>query len=154
MLVDDVLYGADHLVSRWVAKRIPGMSISDGAKALGVVRGTGLVAGVMYERFNGVHCEVSIAAEPGSGWASRSALFKLFAFPFIQLGCHAISVTVPGSNLPSLNLATKLGFKGEAIVAFAAHDGGPLLVLKMFRDECRWISDGQGQQRTGSAGPV
>jgi len=44
------------------------------------------------------------------------------------------------TNLASLNLATKLGFEIEAMVKFAAHDGSPLVVLKLFRDACRWIS--------------
>ena len=146
-----VLYGADDLVAQWVARHIPGFQASPGAKALGVFDGKRIVAGVVFERWNGVHAEVSIAAEPGSRWADRSTLFRLFDYPFRQLDCQALTVVVPQSNLPSLNLATKLGFRPEAIIAFAAHDGGPLIVLKMFREQCRWINDGQGKQRAAAA---
>ena len=146
-----VLYGADPLVCRWVSRRIPGFQISPQARALGVVRGTSLIAGVVFERWNGVHAEVSIAADPGSHWADRETLFRLFEYPFLQLDCQALTVVVPQTNMASLSLATKLGFVPEAIIAFAAHDGSPLIVLKMFRDQCRWIQNGQGKQRAAAA---
>lgn len=146
----NVVFGADREVAQWVAKRIPEFTASPEARALGVIKGGHLVAGVVYERWNGIHVEASIAAVPGSPWADRRTLFSLFWYPFGQLGCRAITVAVPLSNLPSLNLATKLGFTRQAIVPFAARDGGPLIVLQAYRETCKWIgTHGQGQQRTG-----
>lgn len=150
-LVGDVLFGFDEEVAQWVAKRIPLFTPSADAVALGVVAKGELVAGVVFERWNGVHVEASIAAD-NAIWASRNTLFRLFNYPFNQLGCEAISVLVPSSNLQSLNLATKLGFEPEAIVRYAAHDGSSMVVLKMFKDNCRWIGNhGKRKQRTGSA---
>ena len=134
-----VLFGADKLVAQWVQARIPYLQPSPDMQALGVIEGETLVAGVIYERFNGVHLECSIAADLGSGWASRQTLKHLFGYPYVQLGCEAITVLVPATNLASLNLATKLGFEMEAMVKYAAPDGSPLVILKMFRDTCRWI---------------
>lgn len=142
-----VVYGADADVARWVGRSIPGYFPSFGAKALGVIKGGELVAGVIYERCNGVHCEVSISARQGTPWADRRTLFALFHYPFEQLGCRAITVTVPLTNLRSLNLATKLGFARIAIVPYAAHDGSALIVLQMTRDNCIWIGNhGKRQQ--------
>ncbi|MGR3480465.1 hypothetical protein [Salipiger marinus] len=153
-IVDGVLYGADRHVARWVGQRIEGYEPEEGARALGIVRGERLVAGVAYERFNGVHVEAAIAAEEGSAWASRRALFHLFHYPFIDLGCFAISVSIPLTNRPSLNLAGKLGFEPEAVIRFAAHGGADLLVLKSYRDKCRWLRHGQeGRQRAEGTGP-
>lgn len=145
-LRDGVLFGFDDLVARWVRRRIKGFMPELNARALGVVRHGELVAGVVYERFNGVHLEVSIAVDSPL-WASRKALAHLFGYPFHQLGCEAISVIVPSTNLASLNLATKLGFQPEAFIKFAAPDGSHLIVLKHFRNTCDWIrgDDGQGQ---------
>ncbi len=144
-LVGRVLFGADDLVIRWAGRAIPGFIPSPGAKALGVVHQGNLVAGVIYERFNGVHMEVAITTRTKSPWASRQVLRHLFGYPFNQMGCVAISALVPMSNLASLNLATKLGFEPEAYVKFAAPDGSPMVVLKMFRENCRWIDQhGQG----------
>lgn len=139
-IVDGVIYGADAQVIRWIAERIDGYVGAPDARALGVVRGETLAAAVTYENFNGVHVEACIAAEPGSAWASRRVLAHLFGYPFHQLGCRAISVSMGMDNLPSINLATKLGFKPEAIVKYAAPSGADLLVLKMFREDCRWIA--------------
>lgn len=134
-----VIYGADRQVSEWVQARIDGFDVSPKARALGVMRKDGLVAGVVYENYNGVHIEAAIAADGGRTWASRDTLGKLFSYPFVHLGCRAISVSVPSSNPKSLNLATKLGFEPEAMVKYAAHDGSTLVVLKMFRETCRWL---------------
>lgn len=139
-----VLFGADDLVVRWAGRAIPGFMPSPGAKGLGVLNqdGTDLVAGVIYERFNGVHMEVAITARHGSHWASRHTLRHLFGYPFNQMNCICISALVPMTNLQSLNLATKLGFEPEAYVKYAAPDGSPMVVLKLYRDKCRWIHEG------------
>lgn len=137
-LIGNVLFGFDEDVARWVAQRVPGFSPSPDAKSLGVVRSGELIAGVVYERWNGVHVEASIAVDH-PGWASKETLFRLFYYPFGQLGCEAISVLVPSTNAASMNLATKLGFEPEAIVKFAAYDGSSVIVLKMFKDNCKWI---------------
>lgn len=138
--VGDVLFGADDLVTRWVAKRIPGFRPAASQRALGVIAGDSLVAGVVFDNFNGIHVEASIAADETGRWASRRTLFALFDYPFRQLNCLAISVVVPSSNVISLNLATKLGFEPEAIVRFAAHDGSSLIILKLLRENCKWVS--------------
>lgn len=150
MIRDGVLFGCDQHVAEWVRRKIPGYAPEARARALGVVRGEDLVAGVVYERFNGVHLEASIAATHPR-WASRKALAHLFGYPFRQLGCEAISVLVPSSNLQSLNLATKLGFVPEALIKFAAPDGSALIVLKQFRDSCAWIRGNDEQERRPSA---
>jgi hypothetical protein len=141
VLQRNVLFGADDLVIRWAGRAIPGFMPSPGAKALGVVHRGELVAGVIYERFNGVHMEVAITARKGARWATRHTLQHLFGYPFNQMRCIAISALVPASNLQSLNLALKLGFEAEAYVKFAAPDGSPMVVLKMYRDKCRWIHE-------------
>lgn len=155
--VGNVLFGADVLVSQWVAEKIPGCNPTAGAKALGVMKDGNIVAGIIYDDWNGVHLTAAIAAVPGSQWADRRTLHALFFYPFVTLDCEAISVAVPASNLPSLNLATKLGFVPEAIIQFAAHDGSSLIVLKQFRKNCRWVrDDGEKRRRntigTGSSG--
>jgi RimJ/RimL family protein N-acetyltransferase len=142
-----VIYGADAEVARWVAKQIPGYSPSPGAQALGVIKGGRLVAGVVFERCNGKHVEASIAARLDGRWADRRTLFALFDYPFNQLGCEAVTVTVPGSNLESLNLATKLGFEPVCYIPFAAHDASPLVVLQMYREKCGWLHHGRQEQQ-------
>lgn len=152
--VGDVVFGADTQVTNWVADRIPGFIMPDEPRALGVVRGGRMAAGVVFERYNGVHVEASIAADARGQWASKATLRTLFSYPFETLGCKAISVIIPSSNLQSLNLATKLGFTPEAIVQFAAHDGSSLIVLKMFRENCKWMDEHGKRKSTNPARSV
>lgn len=148
--VGAVVFGADAEISQWVARQIPGYAVGPGSRALGVIKRDQLVAGVVFERYNGVHVEVAIAAVTGSRWADRRTLFALFDYPFNQLGCEAITVLVSSTNLESLNLAMKLGFQPQAYVPFAAPDGSTLIVLQMFRSACGWIGNEQkGQQSAG-----
>lgn len=153
--IGDVLFGADVTVAQWVAARIPSYQYNPASTAIGVLKDDDLVAGVIYENFNGAHVECSIAAEPGSGWATRETLFHLFDYPFSAMGCEAISICVASTNLQSLKLVTQMGFEPEAMIKFAAHDCSTLIVMKMFRDQCRWIkSHGQERrQRTSSPEP-
>lgn len=139
-LVDGVLYGADAQVIRWIAERIEGYRGSPDAHALGVVRGDKLVAAVTYENCNGVHLESCIAADPGTAWASRRVMRHLFGYPFLQVGVRAISVSAGMDNPASINLAVKMGFTPEALIRYAAPSGADMVVLKMLREDCRWIA--------------
>ena len=151
----NVIFGADRQVASWVAARIPGFRAPPLARALGVIKGDAMAAGVVFDNWNGIHVEAAIAAEEGVGWADRRTLHSLFYYPFGTLGCKAISVSVPSSNLASLNLATKLGFEAEAIIRYAAHDGSSLVIMKMFRETCKWIDHHgeKGLTGTRSTGP-
>lgn len=137
--VGDALFGADREVAAWVGARIPHFALHDGQTAIGVVKEDRLVAGAVYERWNGVHVEASIAAEPGARWADRRTLHALFHYPFVTLGCLALTALVPSSNPVSLNLVTKMGFEPEALIRYAAWDGSTLIAMKMLRERCRWI---------------
>lgn len=150
----DILFGDDERVARWVADRVDGFVLREGSPALGVLKDDRLVAGVVFDDYNGIHASVSIAAEPGVLWATRRTLFGLFHYPFVTLDCIALSCVIPSTNLPSLRLCAGLGFHGEAIIRYAAHDGSSLVVMKMLREQCRWIGHGQEQgQGTDRAGP-
>lgn len=154
--VGDVVFGADREVARWVAAQIPGYRPAPNARSLGVIKDGQLVAGVVFENYNGVNVEGSIAALPKAGWATKSTMFSIFHYPFVTLGVRAITILVASSNLASLNLVTKMGFEPEALVKFAAQDGSHLVVMKMWRERCKWIKDhGKAQkQPPAPAGPA
>ncbi len=149
--VGDVLFGADEIVGRWIEERLEAYQYMKGTPALAIVKNSKPVAAVAYDRFNGVHVEATIVSED-KAWYNRSNMHAIFYYPFVTLGCEAISVCVPASNLSSLNLALRMGFKPEAYVTFAAHDGSALVVLKMFRENCTWIERNGKKQTAGAAG--
>jgi hypothetical protein len=96
-----------------------------------------LLGGVIYQAF----AVASIFAHAGSfdpHWLSRDMLWIIFDYPFVQLGVKKFIVTVPSSNLKSLEFCFKLGFKEETRVTDVFTDGD-LLVLSMRREDCRWL---------------
>jgi hypothetical protein len=147
----NVLFGADRQVIQWVTDRVPGFTALPGAVGLAVMSGSRAAAGVVFDEYNGVHVACAIAVEPSLTWATPRTLRTLFGYPFETLGCLAVTVAVASTNLPSLNLATGLGFRPVAMVRFAAHDGSALVVCQMTRQECRWLYGQEGRQRTESA---
>jgi len=149
-LVGNVLYGFDAEVIDFVAGKIPGFVKTPGATALGIVRNKKLVAGIVYERCNGVNVEVSIAIDDRR-WATRDTMHQIFNYPFGQLGCHCITVLVASTNPVSMNLAAKMGFEVEAIIKFAASDGSHVLVMKAFSDKCKWVKN-HGKRRRSPRG--
>lgn len=118
-------------------------------RALGVLSGDRIVAGVTYQDFNGVNVICEIAARPRALWAREPVLRQIFGFPFLVLGCHRITIGIEDRNELSLRLCRRLGFVEEARLQAAASDRGDVVVLRLFREECRWIEHGQEDQ--GSA---
>ena len=150
--IGNVIFGADRQVAEWVRERVPGYLVRPNSRSLGIALGNRMVGGVVYEGWNGVNVEGTIASEPGQVWLNRDTLHRIFAYPFVDLGCHCMTIVVAMSNVKSLNLVTKMGFQPEAIVAFAAHDGSDALVLKMFSEQCRWIKrDEQGRRYSSTS---
>lgn len=137
-LSHNVLYGADDFVANWVSRRTGEPVPKPRAGALGIIVGGKMAGGVAYTNWNGANVQVHIAIENKRA-LTRRVLQHLFWYPFVSLKCQAITVLVARSNITSLNLATKLGFTLEAIVRLAAANGDDVLVLKLWRSDCRWI---------------
>jgi RimJ/RimL family protein N-acetyltransferase len=136
-----IIHGCDF--SSWLADRMyvrpefrrPHVSI-------GIGDDERLLCAVLYEDFNGSNIFAHIAAEPNSYWATRRTLDAIFRYPFITCGCERITVTVAKNNLPSRELAKRMGFTLEGNVRHGYKYGDKfqdLLCYGMLKDECRWL---------------
>jgi hypothetical protein len=47
---------------------------------------------------------------------------------------------IPENNDKSLKLVRQVGFEYEATLTRAAPEGKDMLVLRMFKEDCRWLS--------------
>lgn len=110
-----------------------------GMKGLGLERDGRLVAGVLYEGFNGVNVWMHVAAEPGSKWMTKEYLRYCFYYPFDELGCKRVSGYVEASNLAARRFDEHLGFRQEAVLEGAATDGGDVILYVMRREDCRYV---------------
>ena len=126
------------LIGAWVAKKIGFDWFEGRATAIGRIKNGEIVAGVVYEDYNGANVMCHIA---GSGnWASREFLSIIFDYPFNQLQCKRITAVVVQSNEKSRRLVEHLGFEVEANLR-DAHPDGDLIVYRMTADKCRWTKE-------------
>ncbi|OIP19572.1 MAG: hypothetical protein AUK51_01160 [Comamonadaceae bacterium CG2_30_59_20] len=108
-------------------------------KAIGLERDGVLVAGVVYEGFNGVNVWMHVAAEPGARWMTKSYLRYCFHYPFNELGVSRVSAYVNASNTAAVHMDDHIGFKREALLKGAAPDGGDVIIYMMRKQDCRFI---------------
>ena len=132
-----LLVNSDAFVCTWVQSKISDINFRD-CKAIGVLKDTKLVAGVVYHSLADGQIHASIAVED-KNWANKSVLYALFAYPFKQCNCHRILVTAKDNNKESIRLAKKLGFQKEGLLRqmFPPHNA---VLLGMLKDECKWLN--------------
>lgn len=126
-------------VFQFVQRRVPGLSRTDDARAIGWSHSGALVAGVIYEGFNGHNCWMHVAAEPGARWLRREYLLVCFAYPFLVCGLRRVSGYVEASNEAARRFDEHLGFVEEARLRGAASDGGDVIIYVMRREDCRHV---------------
>lgn len=132
------------IVGPWVASRTGGTWSPGRGTAIGKLDDQGkLIAGVLYEDWNGANIVCHIAGE--GNWASRQFLNVIFDYPFNQLKVRRITVPVGSTNIKSIHLVTRMGFALESTLAQAI-PGGDLLLYRMFRSECQYLRGKYGKK--------
>ena len=132
------VYGQDAKVIARVGKRIDEEDFGL-AKALGVEENGQLIAGVVFNLYNGPSICMHVAAVPGKAWLTKDFLYRCFAYPFIQLKCNRVTGLVRVDNLQAQNFDEKLGFVREGVLRKAATDGTDMIIYGMLKEECRWL---------------
>lgn len=133
-----LIYDLDPVYA-FVRERVPGLARCEDMRAIGWAEGGQLVAGVLYEGFNGFNIWMHVAAVPGARWMRRAYLHACFAYPFLVCGVRRISGYVNASNVEARRFDEHLGFQQEARLRGAAADGGDVLIYVMHREECRYV---------------
>ena len=110
-----------------------------GMTAIGLEKDGEVIAGVVYEGFNGVNIWMHVGALPGRRWCTRPAMAAWFGYPFLQCGVKRISGYVNASNLVARRFDEHVGFKQEAVLNGAAPDGGDVIIYAMRREECKYV---------------
>lgn len=128
----------DSRVTKFVAESV-GSADFTSHTSIGVERDGEVIAGVIYENWNGKNVFMHVAARCGSRWLTKGFAKLVFGYAFSALGVSRITGVVPESNSHALRFDSGMGFEHEATLKGAAPDGGDLLVLRMFKESCRWI---------------
>jgi RimJ/RimL family protein N-acetyltransferase len=138
--VKHIILGYEDLVAPWVLARAGGDYYPGSCRAISLFDGDRIIAGVLYDNYNGANIHGSMAAVEGSRWLNREFLRVVFEYPFLQLGVKRITGLVAESNHLARRLDEHLGFKLEATLQ-DAHPSGNLLVYAMHKAECHWINN-------------
>lgn len=138
----------DHpeFVGRWVAKRTGG-TWTPVSQAIGLMDTSNpdvprLIAGVLYDGWNGSSINIHVAADTAyeKRWLNRAFLYAAFAFPFKQLGALRLNGIVAADNIQAQRFDEALGFVHEATLERAGPKGVDLFIYRMFREDCRWLN--------------
>ena len=135
-------------VGHWVATHIDG-SYRPGDVAIGLEHNGVVVAGVLYENWNGRSIVAHMAIEGGR--VTPAYIAAIFDYAFNVCGVHKVILPVSSANAKSQKFVEHLGFDREAAIEDAAPDGD-ILLFTMTRDKCRFLGDRfNGKIRTSSA---
>lgn len=134
---------ASLIVGPWVCERTGG-KYNGMDRAIGLVEHQGpmitrILAGVLYDQFNGASISMHVASDGTRRWLNREFLRYAFSYPFEQLGVRRITGLVPSTNMDARRFDEHLGFVHEATLSQAGPGGCDLLVYRMFRGDCRWL---------------
>ena len=122
----------------WVAsqmKRGDGYGLCQG---LGMVKNNEIVAGVVYNEFNGVNINAHIAIKNKYA-LTKKFLWMMFDYPFNQCKAKRISGFIEDENKEAINLDKKLGFEYETRLK-DAYINGDILVYVMRKEQCKWLN--------------
>ena len=124
-------------VGHWTAKRVDGLYFEAGSQAIGLKRDGKLIAGVIYEHWNGRSVICHMAVE---GPLSREFIWTIFDYPFNQFGVQKVVLPISSANRKCLSLVAHMGFKEESRIK-DAHPTGDLAFYTMTRKECRFLGE-------------
>jgi len=112
-----------------------------GMKGIGLEKDGELIAGALYEGYNGHNVWAHLVGEPGRRWMNRQFLWYGFHYPFNEMGVKRISGYVDASNTDARRLNEHFGYQEEARLKGAAKDGGDVILYVMWRENCRFLEN-------------
>ena len=106
--------------------------------ALGLVRNGTLVAGVIYNCYEGANVNMHISAVDGCRWLTQDFLFAAFDYPFNELSKRRVTAFMRSKNARAIKFVKKLGFVHEGTMPnYYADDDA--VVYGLLRENCRFL---------------
>lgn len=127
-------------VSDWVAAQMDGAFCDKTSTSMGLERNEKLVAGVVFENFNGASITAHMAIK---GLINRSYLGAIFRYAYVFCGVHKVILPVSSVNDKSTNFVSRLGFTEEGRISGAA-PGGDIILYTLKKADCRYLGEKYG----------
>jgi len=125
-------------IAEFVKKTIGETQPYENYSAIGLVKNDLLVAGAIYNHYNGSDININFAAEPGARWMTREFLYACFDYPFNQLTCRRASVLVPKKNKTARKFTVHLGFEYEGNMRKALPNDD-MIIYGLLKENCKWL---------------
>ena len=132
-------------VGAWIQSHGGGF-YREGSQCIGLERDGVLIAGVLYDYYNGASIYMHVAAGI-QNWLDREYLRVCFDYPFRQLDCNVVIGLVPENNYKARRFDEHLGFKLTATIP-EGHPEGALFIYTMRKEQCRWIRNKDEQAQS------
>lgn len=127
-------------VGEWVAAKVGGV-LQDNSTAIGLERDGQLVAGTIYESWNGrsIVCHIAI-----TGTITPGFMRAICRYPFDVCRVHKVIGPIPSSNEKAIENAIRIGFQEEARIKDADPDGD-IILFTLTKDKCRYLGVRHGK---------
>lgn len=135
-------------VGPWIAQHGGGF-YRDGSQCIGLERDGELIAGFLYDFFNGSSICMHVASK-NAYWPDREFLRVSFEYPFIQLGVRVVIGLIAEKNPKGRRFAEHVGCKLTATIP-EGHPDGSLLIYTLRAEDCRWVRRQHETRRTARA---
>lgn len=125
------------ILGPWICERTGGDWNGEGA-CIGLEKDGQIVAGVLYDHYNGRSAWAHIASNGSKNWLNKEFLRIIFDYPFNQLKLKKLIGVVDSNNAQALKFDKHLGFVEQTVIKDAGTTGD-LCVLTMSKEQCRFI---------------
>ena len=132
-------------VGHWTMARTDGHYNADRSTAIGLEKDGQLVAGTVYEMWNGK----SIVCHITWDQITPAYLAAVYDYPYNVANVDKIIGPISSKHTRALKLVTKMGFSEEARIKNAAPDGD-IVFMTQTPDKCRYLEPRYGQKITGA----
>lgn len=120
---------------RWLATKLPRAYDS---RLLTNLDESGQPIGcIVYSHITDKNLEMAVVTPHGRG-LNLEFMYRMFAYPFLQLRLPHVSTIADEANEASIRLTLHAGFQIEGRMR-RIHNGRDGIIFGMCRDECRWI---------------
>jgi hypothetical protein len=125
----------DAEIGHWVCAMTHGKYAPETSSCIGFERDGKIVAGTMFENFNGRSMVAHMAID---GRASREFYQYVAKYVFEECGVYKLIGPVPSDNLKAIHLDKKMGFIEECRIENAAPNGD-IVILTLTKHNCRFL---------------
>lgn len=132
-------------VVEWVASRTGEFGSYGAAVGIGL-EDKQLIAGVVFNDYNGANICMHVASDHSKRWMTKEYLWFVFYYAFEQAKVKRITGLVPESNEAAIKFDLHIGFSEETRLK-DAHPDGDLIVLVMRKENCRWLRRNHYEQK-------